>query len=205
MSDEPSLCQVQDKALRALATYGNGGTSTTGKHAWTPTKICDDDAVTNDADTNNGMAPLSDGTPPTTVLDRIGENMVDCSLFDDAPPQSITDGLTNAERHKRATFGSMANSMDNLVEAINKQSREPKITQYVVTGKDMKGLEGGGPLFSFTSSLMDSLDNRNLIMGLSLDYIVVWLQEKRALCQPAVVCGSCDVCLFRHDGLVDLD
>ncbi|CAL5384528.1 unnamed protein product [Camellia sinensis] len=70
--------------------------------------------------------------------------------------------------------------MDNLVEAVNKQSRELKIMQYVVTRKcentvgdclarlmSMPGLEPGSKLFSFACGIMDSPDNRDLIMSLS--------------------------------------
>ncbi|KAI7997887.1 hypothetical protein LOK49_LG10G00685 [Camellia lanceoleosa] len=106
----------------------HSGASATGKHAWTPTEICDDDVVTNDVDADSGMASLSDGTPPTTVPDRGGENVVDSSLFDDAPPQSTADGSANAKRRKRAAPSTVASSMDNLVEAVSKQSRELKIT-----------------------------------------------------------------------------
>ncbi|KAI7988192.1 hypothetical protein LOK49_LG13G00544 [Camellia lanceoleosa] len=157
------------------------GASATGKHAWTPTEIRDDDVVANDADADSGMAPLSDGTPLITVPDRGGENVVDSSLFDDAPPQSTTDRSANAKRRKRATPGTVASSMDNLVEAVSKQNRELKITQYVVTRRgentvgdclarlmNTPGLEVGGLLFLFACSLMDSLDNCDLMMGLPL-------------------------------------
>ncbi|CAL5378420.1 unnamed protein product [Camellia sinensis] len=81
------------------------------------------------------MGPLSGGTPPHDVPDRVGKNVVDCSLFDDAPPHSITDGSANAKRRKRVALGTVPSSMDNLVEAVSKQNRELKTTQYVVIGK----------------------------------------------------------------------
>ncbi|KAL7176368.1 hypothetical protein ACSBR2_029827 [Camellia fascicularis] len=112
------------------------GTSATGKHAWTPTEIRDDDVAANDADADSGMASLSDGTPPIAVYDRGGENVVNSSLFDDSPPpQSTVDGSANAKCRKRATLGTVASSIDNLVKAVSKQSRELKITQYVVIGR----------------------------------------------------------------------
>lgn len=55
-------------------------------------------------------------------------------------------------------------------------------------------------------SLMDSPDNRDLIMGLPLDYIVNWLKEKRVIThQPVVVERSRGVRLFGQDGVVDMD
>ncbi|XP_028061497.1 uncharacterized protein LOC114264965 [Camellia sinensis] len=194
------------------------GASATGKHAWTPTEIRDDDVVANDADADSGMALLSDGTPPITVPDRGGENVVDSSLFDDAPPQSTADGSANAKRRKRAAPSTVASSMDNLVEVVSKQSRELKVTQYVVTGRgkntvgdclarlmNVLGLELGGPLFSFACSLMDSPDNRDVMMGLPVDCIVAWLKEKRAICHPTVVSGTRGVSLFGRDGVLDLN
>ncbi|XP_028120259.1 uncharacterized protein LOC114317701 [Camellia sinensis] len=194
------------------------GASATGKHAWTPTEIRDDDVVANDADADSGMAPLSDGTPPITVPDRGGENVVDSSLFDDAPPQSTVDGSANAKRRKRAAPSTVASSVDNLVEVVSKQSRELKVTQYVVTGRgentvgdclarlmNVAGLELGGPLFSFACSLMDSPDNRDVMMGLPVDCIVAWLKEKRAICHPTVVSGTRGVSLFGRDGVLDLN
>ncbi|KAI7995869.1 L10-interacting MYB domain-containing protein [Camellia lanceoleosa] len=196
------------------------GASATGKHAWTPSEICETDVTGDNAATpDSGMAPLSGGTPPHGVPDRVGENVMDCSLFDDAPPHSTADGSANAKRRKRAAPSTVASSMDNLVEAVSKQNRELKITQYVVTGKGentvgdclarlmtVPGLQGGGPLFSFACSLMDSPDNRDLIMGLPLDYVVNWLKEKRAIThQPVVVERSRGVRLFGQDGVVDMD
>ncbi|KAL7207648.1 hypothetical protein ACSBR1_029571 [Camellia fascicularis] len=190
-----------------------------GKHAWTPTELRDDDVAAANATKDSGMGPLSDGTPTHPGHDTVGENVVDGSLFDDAPPQSVTDGSTNAKRRKWAAPGTVANSMDNLVEAVNKQSRELKITQYVVTGKgdntvgdclarlmSTPGLEPGGKLFSFACCIMDSPDNRDIIMALPMDYIVNWLTEKRA-CTPANVGRERErnVRLFGSDGVVDMD
>lgn len=86
--------------------------------------------------------------------------------------------------------------MDNLVEAVSKQSRELKITQYVVTGKgentvgdclvrlmNTPGLELDSQLFLLACSIMDSPDNRDIMMAIPLDYAVNWLKEKRA-CTP---------------------
>ncbi|GMP97265.1 hypothetical protein CsSME_00045587 [Camellia sinensis var. sinensis] len=109
--------------------------------------------------------------------------------------------------------------MDNLVEAVSKQSRELKITQYVVTGKgdntvgdclarlmSILGLEPGGKLFSFACGIMDSSDNRDIIMALLVNYIVNWLTQKHA-CMPTNVGRDCEqgTQLFRSDGAIDLD
>ncbi|CAL5349293.1 unnamed protein product [Camellia sinensis] len=191
----------------------------TRKHAWTPTELRDDDATVANATKDNGMGPLSDGTPTHSGHDTIGENMVDGSLFDDAPPQSVANGSANAKRRKRAVPGTVASSMDNLVETVSKQSRELKIKQYVVTRKgdntvgdclarlmSTPRLELGGKLFSFACAIMDSPDNRDIIMALPMDYIVNWLTEKRA-CTPANVGRERerDVRLFGSDGVVDMD
>ncbi|GMP72221.1 hypothetical protein CsSME_00030326 [Camellia sinensis var. sinensis] len=160
------------------------GAATTGKHMWTPTEIRDADGTSDSAATlDSGMGPLSGGTPPRDVLDCVGDNVVDCSLFDNAPPHSTADGSANAKCCKRVAPGTVASSMDNLVEAVR-----------------------GGSLFSFTCLLMDSPDKRNLIMGLPLDYVVNWLKEKRVIAhQPAMVECSHGVRLFRQDGVVDMD
>ncbi|GMP81754.1 hypothetical protein CsSME_00036362 [Camellia sinensis var. sinensis] len=109
--------------------------------------------------------------------------------------------------------------MDNLVEVVSKQSRELKITQYVVTGKgdntvgdclarlmSTPGLETGGKLFSFACDIMDSPDNRDIIMALSQNCIVNWLTEKRA-CTLANVGrdGEGGTRLFGSGGAVDVD
>ncbi|KAI7986432.1 Protein DMR6-LIKE OXYGENASE 2 [Camellia lanceoleosa] len=113
------------------------GAAATGKHAWTPTEVQDDAAAaTNAMDVDSGMGPLSADTPPHPGRDTVGENVVDSSLFEDALPQSAVDGSSNPKRRKRAMPGTVASSMDNLVEVVSKQSRELKIT-----------LEPGGPLF----------------------------------------------------------
>ncbi|CAL5332994.1 unnamed protein product [Camellia sinensis] len=192
----------------------------TGKHAWTPTEVQDDAAAaTNAMDVDSRMGPLSADTPPQPGHDTVGENVVDSSLFEDAPPQSVVDGSTNPKRRKRATPGTVASSMDNLVEVVSKQSRELKITQYVVTGKgdntvgnylarlmSTPGLKPGGKLFSFACSIMDSPDNRDIIMALPQNYIVNWLTEKRAY-MPANVGRDHDggTRLFGSSGAVDLD
>ncbi|KAI8013764.1 hypothetical protein LOK49_LG05G00157 [Camellia lanceoleosa] len=162
------------------------GAAATGKHAWTPTKVQDDAAAaTNAMDVDSGMGPLSAGTSPHPGHDTVAENVVDSSLFEDAPPQSAVDGSANPKRHKRSTPGIVARSMDNLVEVVSKQSRELKITQYVVTGKgdntvgdclarlmSTPGLETSGQLFSFACGIMDSPDNRDIIMALLQNCIV---------------------------------
>ncbi|GMP59353.1 hypothetical protein CsSME_00022658 [Camellia sinensis var. sinensis] len=77
----------------------------TGKHAWTPTELRNDDADVADADAANanrdsGIGPLSAGTPLHPGRDTISENVVDSSLFDDAPPQLAADGSANAKRRE---------------------------------------------------------------------------------------------------------
>lgn len=143
------------------------GAIATGKHARMPSKIRDTDAIGDNAATlDSGMGPLSGGTPPHGVPDRVDENVMDCSLFDDAPPHSTADGSANGKRRKRAAPGTVASSTDNLVDAVSKQNRELQITQYVITRKGentagdclarlmtVPGLQGGGPLFSFACSL----------------------------------------------------
>ncbi|KAI8027239.1 hypothetical protein LOK49_LG02G03456 [Camellia lanceoleosa] len=63
------------------------GAAVTGKHAWTPTEVQDDAAVaTNAMDVDSGMGPLSADTPLHPGRDTVGENVVDSSLFEDAPP-----------------------------------------------------------------------------------------------------------------------
>ncbi|KAL7245220.1 hypothetical protein ACSBR2_000524 [Camellia fascicularis] len=109
--------------------------------------------------------------------------------------------------------------MDNLVEAVSKQSQELKITQYFVIGKgentmgncltrlmNTLRLEPSDQLFLFACSIMDSPDNHDLMMDLPLDYIVAWLKEKRA-CTPQNVGKERqrDVHLFGSDGVVDMD
>ncbi|XP_028094994.1 uncharacterized protein LOC114295020 [Camellia sinensis] len=196
------------------------GAAATGKHAWTPTEMQDDAAAaTNAMDVDSGMGPLSADTPPQRGHDTVGENVVDSSLFEDAPPQSVVDGSANPKRRKRSTPGTVASSMDNLVEVLSKQSREMKITQFVVMSKSdntvgdclarlmsTPGLEPGGKLFSFACGIMDSPDNRDIIMALPQNYIVNWLTEKRA-CTPANVGRDHDggTRLFGSGGAVDLD
>ncbi|GMP95334.1 hypothetical protein CsSME_00044419 [Camellia sinensis var. sinensis] len=184
------------------------GVAATGKHVWTPSEIRDTDAIgDNTATLDSDMGPLSSGTPPPDVPDRAGENVIDCSLFDDAPLYSTADGSANAKRHKRAASGTVASSMDNLVKAVSKQNRELKIKQYVVIGKGENTVgDCLAMLFSFACSLMDSPDNHHLIMDLSLDYIVNWLKEKRVIIHPPVVVErSRGVRLFGQDGVVDMD
>ncbi|KAI8021477.1 hypothetical protein LOK49_LG03G03382 [Camellia lanceoleosa] len=111
------------------------GAASIGKHAWTPTELLNDDDAMANADDDSGMGPLSAGTPPHPGHDSVGENVVDSSLFDDVSPYSATDGSANAKRCKRLALGTVASSMDNLVEVVDKQSRELKIMQYVVIGK----------------------------------------------------------------------
>ncbi|KAI8023501.1 hypothetical protein LOK49_LG03G00920 [Camellia lanceoleosa] len=196
------------------------GATATGKHAWTPTEVQDDAAVaTNAMDVDSGMGPLSADTPPQPGRDTIGENVVDSSLFEDAPPQSAVDGSSNLKRRKRATPGTVASSMDNLVEVVSKQSRELKIIQYVVMGKgdntvgdclarlmSTPRLEPCGKLFSFACGIMDTPDNQDIIMALPQNYIVNWLTEKRA-CMPANVGRDHNggPRLFGSGGVVDLD
>ncbi|GMP29244.1 hypothetical protein CsSME_00004438 [Camellia sinensis var. sinensis] len=195
------------------------GAVATRKHAWTPTEVRDDAAAATNANEDSGMGPLSAGTPPQSGHDTVGKNVVDSSLFDDAPPQSAMDGSTNAKSRKQPTPGIVASSMDNLVEVVSKQSRELKITQYVVTGKgnntvgdclarlmSTPGLEPGDKLFLFTCDIMDSPDNRDIIIALPVNYIVNWLIEKRA-CTPANVGKDSErgTQLFGSGGAVDLD
>ncbi|KAI8022546.1 L10-interacting MYB domain-containing protein [Camellia lanceoleosa] len=195
------------------------GAATTGKHAWTLTEVCEDDTVAINANEDSGMGPLSAGTSPQPGHDTVEENVVDSSLFDDAPPKSTVDGSANAKRRKRAAPGTVTSSMDNLVEVVSKQSRKLKITQYVVIGKgentlgdclarlmSTPGLEPSGKLFPFTCGIMDSPDNRDIIMALPQNYIVNWLTKKRA-CTPANVGKDREggTRLFRSGGAVDLD
>ncbi|XP_028099735.1 L10-interacting MYB domain-containing protein-like [Camellia sinensis] len=62
------------------------GAAATGKHTWTPTKLRDDDVAAAIAIEDSGIRPLSAGTPLHLGHDTVKENMVDSSLFDDAPP-----------------------------------------------------------------------------------------------------------------------
>ncbi|KAI8012957.1 hypothetical protein LOK49_LG05G00729 [Camellia lanceoleosa] len=196
------------------------GATVTGKHAWTPTEVQDDAAAaTNAMDVDSGMGPFSAGTPPQPGHDTVGENVVDSSLFEDTPLPSAMDESANPKRRKWVTPGTVASSMDNLVEVVSKQSRELKITQYVVTDKcdntvgdclarlmSTPGLEEGGKLFSFACGIMDSPDNRDIIMALLQNYIVNWLTEKRA-CTPANVGRNLkgETWLFGSGGVIDLD
>ncbi|XP_028101559.1 uncharacterized protein LOC114300878 isoform X2 [Camellia sinensis] len=191
----------------------------TGKHAWTPTEIRDVDGTGDNVVTpDSNMGPLSGGRPPRDMPDRIGKNVVDCSLFNNVHPHSTTDGSANTKRCKRVGPGTVASNMDNLVEAVSKQKRELKITQYVVTGNGentvgdclarlmtVPGLQGGGLPFSFACSLMDSPDNCDLLMGLPLDYIVNWLKEKCVITHQPIVERSHGIRLFRQDGAVNMD
>ncbi|KAI8007950.1 L10-interacting MYB domain-containing protein [Camellia lanceoleosa] len=160
------------------------GAVATGKHTWTPTEVCDDAATTTNANEDSGMEPLSASTPPQLGHDTVRENVVDSSLFNDSPLQSAADGSANAKRRKQPMLGIVASSMENLVAAVSKQSRELKTTQYVVTGNgentvgdclarlmSMPGLEPNGKLFSFVCGIMDSPENRDIIMAFSMDYI----------------------------------
>ncbi|THG14978.1 hypothetical protein TEA_025109 [Camellia sinensis var. sinensis] len=138
------------------------GAATTGKHMWTPTEIRDADGTSDSAATlDSGMGPLSGGTPPRDVLDCVGDNVVDCSLFDNAPPHSTADGSANAKCCKRVAPGKGENTVGDCLAKLMM----------------VPGLYGGGSLFSFTCLLMDSPDKRNLIMGLPLDYVVNWLKR----------------------------
>ena len=40
------------------------GAAATGKHAWTPTDVREDDAAVTNANEDSKMGPLSAGTPP---------------------------------------------------------------------------------------------------------------------------------------------
>ncbi|GMP52139.1 hypothetical protein CsSME_00018078 [Camellia sinensis var. sinensis] len=57
-----------------------------GKHVWTPTELCNDDAVVAIANEDSEMGPFSASTPPHPGHNTVGENVVDSFLFDDAPP-----------------------------------------------------------------------------------------------------------------------
>ncbi|KAL7184616.1 hypothetical protein ACSBR2_026713 [Camellia fascicularis] len=167
------------------------GAATIEKHAWTPTELRDDAAAATNANEDSGMGPLS----------------------------SAMDGSANAKRLKRPAPGTVASSMDNLMEAVSEQSRELKITQFVVPGKSDNtvgdclarlmstfGLEPGGKLFSFACGIMDSPDNWDIIMALPVNYIMNWLTEKHA-CMPTNVGRDREwgTQLFGSDGAVDLD
>ncbi|GMP23104.1 hypothetical protein CsSME_00000828 [Camellia sinensis var. sinensis] len=195
------------------------GAVATGKYAWIPTEVHDDAAAATNANEDSGIRPLSADTPPQPGHDIVRENVLDSTLFDDALPQSAVDGLANAKRCKRPAPGTVASSMDNLVEVVSKQSRELKIMQYIVTGKgdntvgdclarlmSTPRLEPGGKLFSFTCGIMDSPNNRDIIMALPVNYIVNWLTEKCA-CTPANVGRDREqgTQLFRNDVAIDLD
>ncbi|GMP26657.1 hypothetical protein CsSME_00003007 [Camellia sinensis var. sinensis] len=157
----------------------------TGKHAWTPIEIYDENVDATNTVAYSGMGPLSAGTPPHPRHDIVEENVVDSSLFDDASPYSNVDESTNAKCRKRPGPDTVASSINNLVEAVSKQNRELKITQYVVTEKgenivndclarlmDTLGLEPNGQLLSFAYSIMDSPDNCDIMMALPLDYVM---------------------------------
>ncbi|CAL5340948.1 unnamed protein product [Camellia sinensis] len=92
------------------------GAASTRKHAWTPTELLDDDDAVANADDDNGMGPLSAGTPPHPGHDTVGENVVDSLLFDDVSPYSTVDGSTDAKCCKRLALGTITSSMDNLVQ-----------------------------------------------------------------------------------------
>ncbi|GMP69338.1 hypothetical protein CsSME_00028638 [Camellia sinensis var. sinensis] len=68
------------------------------------------------------------------------------------------------------------------------------------------GLEPSGQLFSFTCGIMDSPDNRDIIMVLPQNYIVNWLTEK-CTCTSANVGRDHEggTRLFGSSGTVDLD
>ncbi|KAI7982071.1 hypothetical protein LOK49_LG15G00669 [Camellia lanceoleosa] len=68
------------------------------------------------------------------------------------------------------------------------------------------GLETGGQLFSFACGIMDSPDNREIIMALPQNCIVNWLTEKRA-CTPHNIGMDRQggTRLFGSGGAVDLD
>ncbi|KAI8030658.1 L10-interacting MYB domain-containing protein [Camellia lanceoleosa] len=182
------------------------GTATTGKHAWTPTEMRDDvAAATNAMDVDSGMGPLSAGTPPQLGHDTVGENVVDSSLFEDAPPQPVVDGSANPKWRKRAAPGTFASSMDNLMGIVSKQS-DNTVGDCLARLMSTPGLEPSGKLFSFACGIMDSPDNRDIIMALSHNYIVNWLTKKRA-CTPANVDRDRErgTRLFGSGGAVDLD
>ncbi|XP_028108509.1 uncharacterized protein LOC114307319 [Camellia sinensis] len=61
-------------------------TAAIGKHVWTPTELCNDDAVVAIANEDSEMGPFSAITPPHPGHNTVGENVVDSFLFDDAPP-----------------------------------------------------------------------------------------------------------------------
>ncbi|XP_028070413.1 probable cinnamyl alcohol dehydrogenase 5 [Camellia sinensis] len=71
-----------------------------GKHAWTPTELRNDDADAANANGDSGIGPLSASTPLHPVHDTISENVVDSSLFDNAPPQLAADRSANAKRRE---------------------------------------------------------------------------------------------------------
>ncbi|CAL5382334.1 unnamed protein product [Camellia sinensis] len=87
-----------------------------GKHTWTPTEICEDNAAADNVATpDSDMGPLSDAHHHMMCQIRVGENVVDCSLFDDAPPQSTANGSANAKCRKPTAPGTVASNMDNLI------------------------------------------------------------------------------------------
>ncbi|GMP72638.1 hypothetical protein CsSME_00030590 [Camellia sinensis var. sinensis] len=68
------------------------------------------------------------------------------------------------------------------------------------------GLELGGKLFSFAYGIMDSPDNRDIIMALPQNYIVNWLTEKRTCTQANVGRDrEWGTRLFGSGGAIDLD
>ncbi|KAI7989097.1 hypothetical protein LOK49_LG13G01715 [Camellia lanceoleosa] len=191
------------------------GAAATGKHAWTPTEVQDDDTpATNAMDVDSGMGPLSAGTPPQPGHDTVGENVVK-EPFEDAPIPWTDQPIQNGASGQLASYSKAAWTI--LLKLSNKV--ELKITQYVVTGKgentvgeclarlmSTPGLETGGQLFSFACGIMDSPDNRDIIMALPLNCIVNWLTEKRA-CTPHNIGMDRQggTRLFGSGGAVDLD
>ncbi|KAI7986313.1 hypothetical protein LOK49_LG14G01967 [Camellia lanceoleosa] len=109
------------------------GAAATGKHAWTPTEVQDDATpATNAMDVDSGMGPLSAGTPPQPGHDTVGENVVDSSLFEDAPRSVV--GRIGQSKAAAVNSASLLAAWTILLK-LSTNKAGVKITRYVVTGK----------------------------------------------------------------------
>ncbi|CAL5406728.1 unnamed protein product [Camellia sinensis] len=174
------------------------GAAANGKHAWTPTEVRNDAAAVTNANEDSEIEPLSVGTPPqlghdtptilpsSTILPRSQPRM-------DQPMQNVATG-------QRLVL-SLVTWTTSWQQSINKARRD-----CLVRLMSTLGLEPSGKLFSFVCGIMDSPNNRDIIVALLVDYIVNWLIEKCAH-TPANVGKDCEwgTQLFGSDGVVDLD